>query len=115
MSIEEIANGLVQHCRELRFRDAINAYYSPDIVSVEVNGENRETRGIEASLGKEDWFDKTFEILGCEVEGPWINDPCFLVKFAIKTHKREDGEEGEMVEYALYSVHEGKIVHERFF
>lgn len=115
MSLHEIAHGLVDHCRNLRFRDAMHAYYSPDIVSVEVNGEPRETRGIDATLGKEDWFDKTFEILECQVDGPWINDPCFLVKFTIKTKKREDGEEGVMEEYALYSVHEGKIVHERFF
>lgn len=91
------------------------AYYSDDIVTVEANGEPREMKGIDACRGKAQWFEGIFETLECQVEGPWVNEPCFIAKFVMKVKNRETGEITDMTELALYSVHEGKIVHERFF
>jgi hypothetical protein len=34
-TVKELAAGLIELCREGRFLDAIDRYYSPDIVSVE--------------------------------------------------------------------------------
>ena len=115
MTLQEIADGLVSLCRQGKFREAMDAYYADDIITVEAQGDPRELKGIDACRGKAQWFDGTFETLDCQVEGPWLNDPCFLAKFSIKVRQRETGEESVMDEYALYSVHDGKVVHERFF
>ena len=51
MSIAEIANGLVDLCREGKNLEAIEKYYSDAIVSVESAappGMSAETKGIEA-------------------------------------------------------------------
>lgn len=89
MSAQEIADGLVSLCREGRFKEAVDAFYSDDIVSVEAQGEPRELRGIDACRGKEQWFNATYEVLDCQVEGPWLNDPCFIAKFIIKVRNKE--------------------------
>lgn len=115
MTIKEIADDLTALCADLRFSEAVDRHYSPDIVSVETEGEPREWKGIDAVRGKAQWFDSTFETLSCRTEGPWINEPCFIVKFSISVKNRQTGEETTMDELALYSVHDGKIVHERFF
>jgi hypothetical protein len=114
MTVKEMAYDLVALCCELRFSEAVDRHYSPEIVSVETVGDPRETQGIDAVRAKAAWFDQTFETLSCRTEGPWINEPCFIVKFSITVRNRETGEETTMDELALYSVHDGKIVHERF-
>lgn len=49
MTVGEVADNLVQLCRQGKFMEAIEALYSPDIVSVEAAappGGSREIRGI---------------------------------------------------------------------
>jgi hypothetical protein len=115
MNAQEIGKGLVELCKAGKFSEAMEAYYSHDIVSVEPFGENREIQGIEAVRAKAEWFDSTFEVHGIEVEGPIVNEPCFLVKFNIDSTNKHTNEKSPMIEWGLYSVLDGKIVHERFF
>ena len=115
MNVETTANRLVELCREGNFRFAVEELYSEDIVSVEPQGDPREVQGMEAIRGKLQWFDTTFDITEIAVDGPWINEPCFLVRFTIQCTLKSNGDPCPMDEYALYTCQDGKIVHERFF
>lgn len=115
MSTIEIAEGLVAMCREGQFDAASEKFYDENIVSVEPDGDAREVQGMEAIRGKIAWFNETFEVHSAKVDGPWINEPCFLVRFEIDFTTRATGERGTMSEFGLYTVANGKIVHERFF
>lgn len=115
MSTSEVANRLVNLCREGKFDAAAEELYDTNIVSIEADGPDREVQGMEAIRGKMAWWNSTFEFVSAQVEGPWINDPCFIVKFIIDVRNRESGEATHMEEFAVYTVANGKIVHERFF
>ena len=115
MNAQEIGNGLVELCKEGKFMEAATAYYADDIVSVEPEGDSRESQGMEAIKGKMEWFDGTFEVHGVHVEGPYVNEPCFVVKFALDITNKHTNVRSTMNELGLYSGHDGKIVHERFF
>lgn len=102
-------------CRQGEFGAASERYYSPDIVSYEPEGEDRMAKGMEAIRAKMEWFNSTFEVLGAQVEGPWINEPYFAVKFVIDAKNRQTGEPAPMSEVAVYRVENDKVVEERFF
>jgi hypothetical protein len=58
-SIAAVANELVALCREQPNLDAIEALYSPDIVSIEPVGSEEmpaEMRGRDAVRGKNQWW-----------------------------------------------------------
>jgi SnoaL-like domain len=115
MNAQEIGNGLVELCKEGKFMEAAVAYYAEDIVSVEPMGEMRESQGMDGIRAKMEWFQSNFEVHGLEVDGPYVNEPCFIVKFNLDVTNKQTNERTPMNELGLYSVHEGKIVHERFF
>lgn len=115
MSTKTVADRLVELCRQGQFDAATEELYHPDIVSVEAEGEMRECRGMDAIRAKIDWWNNTFEVVGAQVNGPWINEPYFIVNFIIDVKNRETGEATHMEEYAVYQVEGDKIVHERFF
>lgn len=114
MATSDVAEGLVGLCKTGAFREAIEKYYGDDIVSVEPMGEPAEVRGLSAVLAKADWWDKSFEIHGVEVEGPYTNGEYFAVRFKLDATNKMSGERNSMDEIALYEVKDGKIVHERF-
>jgi hypothetical protein len=115
MSVSDIANRLVELCKEGKFEACYPELFSPNLVSIEAQGEPREFVGMEAVLGKAEWWNATYEVLGAEVDGPWVNEPYFAVKFVMDTKDRKTGELNHMEEVAIYTVEDGKIVSERFF
>jgi len=52
MTTEEVANALVKFCSEGKLDEAINALYSPDIVSVEAGASRTVARGKRIAGGK---------------------------------------------------------------
>ncbi len=84
-------------------------------MSVEAEGADRETRGMDAIKAKMDWWNNTFDLHGQKIEGPWVNEPQFLIKLEADITKKATGERQTMSEHCLYTVENGKIVHERFF
>lgn len=115
MTTREVGETLVALCREGKFREAVERLYGPEIVSIEPEGEPREYHGLDAIAGKMDWWDQNFDIVRCDVEGPWVNEPFFAVTFAMEVTTKSDGQSQVMREIAIYEVQEGKIVTERFF
>jgi hypothetical protein len=88
--------------------------YSPDIVSVEGNGE--ETHGQNQVIRKsEQWVaDKSFD--GQTIRGPFFNGQNqFAVHFVQKVTPKATGRQIALEEVAVYTVKGDKITREQFF
>lgn len=114
-----VANELVALCREGRNMDAIEKFYSPNIVSVESAGSPdmpAEMHGIEAVRGKNQWWFDNNDVHGAEVNGPFVNtNNQFAVEYTFETTFKPTGTRSTMREMALYTVENGHIVHEHFY
>lgn len=118
MSTAEIANGMVDLCRQGKFLEAVNKYYSENIVSVEsasFPGMPKEMKGIEAIRGKNKHFADTNEIHRIEANGPFLGEKQFAVEYKLDVTQKASGKRMQMDEMGLYTVDGGKIVHEHFF
>jgi hypothetical protein len=118
MSTTDVANGLVALCKQGKYMDAINKYYSDKIVSVEsasMPGMPAEMKGIDAIRGKTKHFEENNEIHSAEVNGPFVGDKQFAVEFKLDVTQKNSGKRMKMDEVGLYTVESGKIVHEHFF
>ncbi|HEY4301108.1 MAG TPA: nuclear transport factor 2 family protein [Candidatus Didemnitutus sp.] len=115
MKTEEIAQGLVKLCRKARFTDAVDAYYSPKIVSVEAAGDEREARGLAAIKAKGEWWVANHQIHRMTVEGPFVGGNKFVVRFTLDVTFKPKKQRRTMDELAIYTVRRGRIVHEQFF
>ena len=117
-STTTVATELVALCRAGRNLDAIAKLYSPKIVSIESVGSEAmpaEMSGIDAIRQKnESWFE-AYEVNSAEVNGPFVGGNQFAVQYIFDTTLKATGERSTMTEMALYTVKDGKIVHERFF
>ena len=116
METKEVAEKLVQYCREGKNADAINELYAENVVSLEPKGWPTErVEGKSAVIEKNNnWFASVEEIHSAEVSDPiWTNDH-FTCKFNFDITFKEQGR-NKMEEVAVYKVNEGKIVEEQFF
>ena len=116
-----IGHKLVELCNQGKGMDAINAFYSDDIVSVEVMGSPempREMKGIDAIRGKNQWWYENHEVHSSTCTGPFPHGNQFIVNFAIDVTPKVGpmaGQRFQMQEAGLYTVEGGKIVKEQFF
>jgi ketosteroid isomerase-like protein len=113
-----VAHELVDLCREGRNMEAIDRLYSPDIVSVESMGNEQmpaTMTGIDAVRGKNQWWYDNFEVVSALVGGPFVGEDQFAVQHEYETREKATGKTMRMIEIALYTVKNGKIVHEHFF
>jgi hypothetical protein len=117
-STSTIANELVNLCRQGRNDDAIDRFYSRDIVSVESVGTPEmpaELNGIDAIKKKNDWWTENNEVHAVKVNGPFVGEDQFAVQYTFDTTFKPTGQRTQLSEMALYQVKDGKIVHEQFF
>ena len=117
----EVGKKLVELCRQGKGMEAVNALYSPKIVSLEVaenpSGPAR-VEGLAAIRGKHEWWAKNHEIHRSEAEGPWPHGDRFIVHFKFEVTPKTGPMAGKRMthdETALFTVKDGKIVHEEFF
>ena len=118
MSTAEVAKGLVELCRQNKNIEAIEKYYSDDIVSVESVGSPTmpaEMKGIQAVKGKNQWWLDNHEVHSAQANGPYIGDNQFAVEFVYEVTQKASGKKFHMNEMALYTLKGDKIVHEHFF
>ncbi len=67
---------------------------------------------------KTEWFEKSHTIHGGKVEGPWPHGDRFIVRFTLDVTPSSGPTAGKRMtidEMALYTVKDGKVVHEEFF
>jgi len=114
----DVAQTLVNFCREGKNAEAIETLYADDVVSVEAAagpGMDREAKGVEAVKAKGAWWVENHEIHSASVTGPWPHDDRFIVGFEYDVTNKPSGQRFKMNELGLYSVKDGKIVREEFF
>ena len=117
-STSTIANELVNLCRQGRNDDAIDRFYSRDIVSIESVGTPEmpaEIKGIDAVRKKNDWWAENNEVHVVQVNGPFVGDDQFAVQYTFDTTFKPTGQRTQLSELALYQVKDRKIVQEQFF
>jgi ketosteroid isomerase-like protein len=118
MTTHEVADQLVLLCNQGKFMDAVRALYSPDIVSVEaMAGPDgvRQMQGLDAVVGKGEWWSSNHELHSSKVEGPIVSGSHFCVRFIIDVTNKPSGKRMTMDELGMYQVKDGKIVREEFF
>jgi ketosteroid isomerase-like protein len=118
MTTKEVADKLVAFCSKGQFAEALDALYSPDIVSMEAGappGGSRESKGIAAVKGKGEWWVSNHEVHSASVEGPLVAGSHFAVTFKMDITFKPQSKRFTMEEVAVYKVADGKIVYEEFF
>jgi hypothetical protein len=117
----EVGKKLVELCRQGKAHEAIETLYDPKIVSVEAHaGPSMPQRieGIKAVKEKAEWWEKNHEVHKGEAEGPWPHGERFIVHFKYDVTAKAGPMAGKRMtldEAALYTVKNGKVVHEEFF
>jgi hypothetical protein len=118
MTTKEVADTLVKLCSVGKFHEAMEALYSPDIVSMEAGappGESREAKGYAAVKAKGEWWTANHEVHSATVEGPLVAGVHFAVTFKLDVTFKPQSRRFQMEEIAVYKVANGKIVYEEFF
>lgn len=118
MTTKEVADKLVQLCRQGKFEEATETLYSPNIVSVEAGappGQSRETKGIDGVRAKGKWWVENHDVHSSTVEGPLVAGSHFAVTFKMDITFKPEKKRFSMEEIGVYKVADGKVVHEEFF
>ena len=118
-SVAEVAHGLVDLCRQGKNMEALAKYYSPDVVSVESMSTPEapaETKGLDGVKAKSQWWLDNHEVHSAEANGPFLGDGNqFAIHFKYDVTFKPAGRRMQMDEMALYTVKNGKVVHEHFY
>lgn len=123
MNAMEIGNELVALCQRGEHLKAIDQFYSPEIVSEEamempeMPGSPKMPRvmtGLAAVRGKSEWWLSTHEIHASQAEGPFVGWNKFTVYFSMDVTFKPTAKRMKMTEVGVYTVKDGKIVHEEF-
>jgi ketosteroid isomerase-like protein len=116
-----VGKKLVEMCKEGKHMEAMDELYSPHIVSVEAGappGGSATSEGIAATKGKGEWWAANHEVHKADIQGPFPHGDRFIVRFSYDVTAKAGPMAGKrfmMDEAALYTVKDGKIVHEEFF
>lgn len=117
MTTQEVADRLVQLCREGNYEQVLNELYHPDIVSVEAEGTpERVAKGIANIRAKHARFDAKVETMHKNIiSTPLVAEQFFSVGMYMETTMKGAPGPSQMDELCVYTVQDGKIVREEFF
>jgi ketosteroid isomerase-like protein len=116
-----VGKKLVDFCKEGKHMEAIDALYSTNIVSVEAGAppnSSPRSEGVAAVKGKGEWWVQNHDVHKAEVDGPFPHGDRFIVRFKYDVTAKAGpmaGKRFTMDEAGLYTVKDGKVVHEEFF
>jgi ketosteroid isomerase-like protein len=113
MNTQEVGQKVVELCR----KEALDALYADDIVSVEartMDGSSTETRGLKGVRRKTDWWIQNMEVHSAKVTGPFVAPDRFVVRYDVDVTDKNSKERMQMSEVGVYTVKDGKIVREEF-
>ena len=118
MTTKQIANRLVELCREGEFEKAQKELFAENAVSTEPqasNGFEKETKGLKAIIEKGHKFQSMVEAEhGTSVTDPIVTDN--MIAFALNMDLTMKGRgRSKMGEICVYQVKDGKIISEQFF
>jgi len=116
MNTQEVAEKLVEFCREGKNLDAISELYADNVVSHEPKGSHMElSEGKEAAIAKnQQWYDMVEEVHSSQISDPIVSGNFFAVTMDMDVTYKGQGR-SMMSEVCVYEVKDGKIVTETFF
>ena len=116
MTTKEVAEKLVEYCRQGKFEEATKELYALDVVSVEPEGTpDNEVKGLDGVIAKGEKFnDMVEEFHGMEVSNPVVADKFFTCSMKMDITFK-GAARSTMEEVCLYKVDNGKIIREEFF
>ncbi|MEL7414443.1 MAG: nuclear transport factor 2 family protein [Pseudomonadota bacterium] len=119
-ALMDVANKLVEHCKNGTEREALKTLYAEDAVSAEAmpmpGTDSSEIQGIQGINGKHDWWEASFDVHSFSVDGPFPHgDDRFALIFEMDTTEKSSGQRTQGREVAIYTVADGKITREEFF
>lgn len=116
MSTQEVANQLVQMCREGKNMEALQELYADNCTSREMPGmPNEFVEGKAALVEKsEGWYANVEEMHGGEVGDPCVVGNHFSCTMSFDITFKDRGRT-QMEEICVFEVKDGKIVAEQFF
>ena len=117
MEVQQIADRLVELCRQGNWDQAQKELFSPNAVSIEPAGAPMErAEGMEQIIQKGEHFASMVdEYLGVEVSDPQVAGNHFSCKFVMDVKFKGAPGPTKMEEIAVYTTDGGKIVEEQFF
>lgn len=116
MTAQEVANRLVQLCRQGKNADAIHELYDDHIVSHEPEGSPmKEKNGKDAVLdATNQWFSSVEQLHDVNISDPIVAGNFFACSMHIDATYKQQGR-NSMDELCIFEVKDGKIVSDRFF
>ena len=116
MNTQEVANRLVELCRQGQYAQAMDELYDPNVVSHEPEAMGwPASEGLDAVRAKSQQWEESVE----EVHSAWVSEPVvagdhFAITMKNDITFKERGR-AEIQEVCVYEVANGKIVKENFF
>lgn len=116
MTVQEVAQPFTALVGEGKFEEAMKQFYAESIESVEASGgEGSVVRGMEAIHAKAAWWEANHTMHSIQVKGPFPSGDKFAVLMMLDITYKPENKRFTMEEVAVYTVKDGKIVHEQFF
>jgi uncharacterized protein YbjT (DUF2867 family) len=113
----EVAQRYVAAFRGGRMGQALR-WTSPDVVRVaplENDGEHVELRGLAEITANAERLNHDLEFHGVDLDGPFLRDDRFAVRFTFDTTHRPTGRRTTSTKMSLYTVADGAIIREEVF
>jgi hypothetical protein len=118
MTTQQIAERLVELCRNNEFEKAQKELFSNEAISIEPHATPafpKETKGLTAILEKgEKWLSMQEQYYGTTVSEPLVAGETFAICLTLD-FKMKGRERMNNPEIAIYHVQDGKIISEEFF
>lgn len=118
MTTKEIANKLVELCRNGDFEKAQTELFAHDVVSIEPQTSpafEKETKGLPAIIEKGKKFNEMVEAMhGVTLSDPLVAGNSFALTMQLDATMKGRGHV-DMTELCVYKVKDGKIISEEFF
>ena len=113
MTTQQVANRLVELCRQGKIMETQQELYADDITTIE--GDKAPEKGKQAAIEKGKMFQSMMEEFhGSEISDPIIASDHFAISWMMDVTMKDKGRM-KMEEICVYKVKDGKIVFEQFF
>jgi hypothetical protein len=118
MTTNQIANRLVELCRQGQFETAQKELFAKDACSIEPHATpdfQKETKGLDAIIEKgKKWENMVESVNKMEVSEPMVASNSFACTMHMDLTMK-DKQHWDMTELCTYTIKDGKIVVEQFF
>ncbi len=115
MTTKQVADRLVELCRQGKIFETQEELYADDCISLESDGPMKEAKGKQAIEEKGKMFQSMIvEFHSAEISDPIIAGNYFAITWMMDVTMKDRGR-SKMEEVCVYRVKDGKIVSEQFF